>query len=100
MIDLFSDEMRRNPYPVYDQMRAASPVFYLPPFDLWMIFDFEGVKRALVDHDALATSGGAERAVARLPESATRQVAVYRGWMLRSGKWRNTTWKPAPEFRS
>src|SRR2546430_15555069 len=43
-----------------------------------------GVEVALVDHDALATGGGAERAVARLPESATRQVAVYRGWMLRS----------------
>ena len=45
MIDLFSDDMRRNPYPIYDQMRSASPVF-LPPFDLWMVFDFEGVKRA------------------------------------------------------
>src|SRR2546430_9158549 len=43
-----------------------------------------GVEVALVDHDALATSGGAARAVARLPESATQRVAVYRGWMLRS----------------
>ncbi len=55
MMDLFSDDMRRNPYPVYDQMRSASPVFHLPPFDLWMIFDFEGVKRALVDHDAFSS---------------------------------------------
>ncbi|MCI0704574.1 MAG: cytochrome P450 [Planctomycetia bacterium] len=54
-MDLFSDDMRRNPYPVYDQMRSASPVFHLPPFDLWMIFDFEGVKRALVDHDAFSS---------------------------------------------
>jgi hypothetical protein len=43
-----------------------------------------GVEVALVDHDALATSGGTARAVARLPESATQRVAVYRGWMLRS----------------
>jgi cytochrome P450 len=54
-MDLFSDETRRNPYPIYDQMRSVSPVFYLAPFDLWLIFDFEGVKRALVDHDAFSS---------------------------------------------
>jgi hypothetical protein len=26
-MDLFSDAMRRNPFPVYDQARAAAPVF-------------------------------------------------------------------------
>jgi cytochrome P450 len=55
MIDLFSDEMRRNPYSVYDQMRSSSPVFHLPPFDLWMIFDFEGVKRVLMEHDTFSS---------------------------------------------
>jgi cytochrome P450 len=55
VIDLFSDDMRRNPYPVFDQMRSASPLFHLPPFDLWMLFDFDGVKRALVDHDAFSS---------------------------------------------
>jgi cytochrome P450 len=55
MIDLFSDEMRRNPYSAYDQMRRGSPVFHLPPFDLWMIFDFEGVKRVLVEHDTFSS---------------------------------------------
>src|SRR6266699_2449688 len=55
MMDLFSDDMRRNPYPAFDQMRSSSPVFHLPPYDLWMIFDFEGVKRALFDHDAFSS---------------------------------------------
>src|SRR5262245_20039581 len=55
MIDLFSDDMRRNPYPAYERMRRDAPVFHLPPFDLWMIFDFEGVKRALVDHDVFSS---------------------------------------------
>src|SRR5437899_6192444 len=54
-MDLFSDDMRRNPYPAYDQMRNGSPVFRLPPFDLWMIFDFEGVKRVLVEHDTFSS---------------------------------------------
>jgi cytochrome P450 len=55
MLDLFSDGMRRNPYPIYDQMRSNSPVVHVPPFDLWMIFDFAGVKRALVDHEAFSS---------------------------------------------
>jgi cytochrome P450 len=55
MIDLFSDEMRRNPYPAYDQMRSGSPVYHLAPFDLWMIFDFEGVRRVLVEHDTFSS---------------------------------------------
>jgi cytochrome P450 len=54
-MDLFSEDMRRNPYPAYDLMRGTAPVFHLAPFDLWMIFDFDGVKRALVDHDAFSS---------------------------------------------
>jgi cytochrome P450 len=55
VLDLFSDDMRRNPYPAYDQLRGGAPVFHLAPFDLWMIFDFDGVKRALVEHDAFSS---------------------------------------------
>src|SRR4051794_36236255 len=50
VLDLFSDDMRRNPYPAYDRLRAASPVLHLAPFDLWMILDYDGVRRALTDH--------------------------------------------------
>ena len=56
MMNLLSDDMRRNPYPAYDQMRSVSPVLYVAPFDLWMIFDFDGVKRALADHDAFSSN--------------------------------------------
>ena len=27
-MDLFSEEMRRNPYPLYAQLRSVSPVFH------------------------------------------------------------------------
>jgi cytochrome P450 len=54
-MDLFSDDLRRNPYAAYDRMRDIAPVFHLAPLDLWMIFDFDGVKRALVDHDAFSS---------------------------------------------
>src|SRR5438034_1275124 len=55
MMNFFSDERRRNPYPVYDQMRKDSPVLHVPPFDAWMILDYEGVKRVLNDHDAFSS---------------------------------------------
>src|SRR5579864_1419515 len=55
MFDLFSDEMRRNPYPAYDLLRVASPVFHLAPFDLWMILDYDGVRRALTDHPVFSS---------------------------------------------
>ena len=50
MIDFFSDDVRRNPYGLYRQMREYSPVFHVPPpFDGWLVFDYEGVKRVLSD---------------------------------------------------
>src|SRR5262245_36532664 len=50
--------MRRNPYPLYDQLRKTSPVLHVPQFDLWMIFDYEGVKRALSDPDTFSSRYG------------------------------------------
>jgi cytochrome P450 len=55
-MDLFSDEMRRNPYPMYEQMRAAAPVLQVPQLNVWMIFDYAGVKQAVNDHDAFRNS--------------------------------------------
>lgn len=49
---LFSDDTRRDPYPLYDELRRASPVIRDPATDVWFLFDYEGVKRALTDHDA------------------------------------------------
>jgi cytochrome P450 len=60
--NFFSDDMRRNPYPLYAQVRGTMPVLRDPRADLWMIFDYQGAKRALSDHDAfssaVAPSGG------------------------------------------
>jgi cytochrome P450 len=54
-MDIFSDDNRRNPYPLYAQLRATAPVFKVPPpFDAWMIFDYEGVQRALSDHESFS----------------------------------------------
>ena len=50
-----SEEMRRNPYPIYDQIRSVSPVFRDPRSDLWMILDYDGVKRALNEPDVFSS---------------------------------------------
>jgi len=56
MTDIFSDEMRRDPYPMYERMRSDSPVLRVPPpFDAWLIFDYEGVKRALSEPDLFSS---------------------------------------------
>ena len=48
-MNLFSEEFRRNPYPVYAHLREVSPLFREPQSGLYMIFDYDGVKRVLND---------------------------------------------------
>jgi cytochrome P450 len=56
MLNLFSDDMRRNPYPTYAHLRATSPVLHVPPpFDGWLILDYDGVKRALNDNQTFSS---------------------------------------------
>ena len=49
-MDLFTDDLRRDPFRMYERTRKDSPVLRVPPpFDAWLIFDYEGVKRALTE---------------------------------------------------
>jgi cytochrome P450 len=56
MTSFLLPEIRRNPYPLYDQMRSAAPVVRDPATGLWMLFDHESVKRALNDHDTFSSA--------------------------------------------
>lgn len=55
MAGFFSEDIRRNPYPIYDQMRSASPVVHVAQLNFWMIFDYESVKWALTDHETFSS---------------------------------------------
>src|SRR5205085_2530328 len=55
---LFTDEVRRNPYPAYDQLRRRSPLFQDPGSGLWMVLDYDGAKRMLSDHDTFSSRTG------------------------------------------
>src|SRR5688572_33158105 len=62
MVNIFSDEVRRNPYPLFKELRDASPVLYVPPpFDGWLLFDYEAVKWALNDHQTFSSRVPAPR---------------------------------------
>jgi len=50
MMGLFSEDARRDPYPIYHEIRRNQPVRHDPRTDFWMVFDYEGVKRVLTDH--------------------------------------------------
>jgi cytochrome P450 len=59
---LFTDEMRRNPYPMYAELRrAGSSVVHLDHLALTMVFDHDDVKRALHDTEAFSSSPAASR---------------------------------------
>ena len=56
MLHFLSEDMRRDPFPFYDRVRETSPVVHVAEAGVWMIFDYEGVKRALNDHDAFSSN--------------------------------------------
>jgi cytochrome P450 len=55
-MDLFSEEMRRDPFPLYAQLRSVSPVFHAAQFGMWMIFDYDGVKHAINDLETFSSA--------------------------------------------
>ena len=55
-MNLFSVEFRREPFAAYSWARHAAPLIHFPQPDLWAIFDYGGVKRALTDHETFSSS--------------------------------------------
>jgi 4-methoxybenzoate monooxygenase (O-demethylating) len=57
--DPFSSETRRNPYAMYERLRAAGPVIRLTKYDIWALPRFTEVKSVLEDHANFSSAGGA-----------------------------------------
>ncbi len=55
MMNVFSEEMRRNPFSMYDHLRSESPVLRVAEADAWMVFDYDGVKRVLTEHESFSS---------------------------------------------
>ena len=52
-MDLLSEEVRRDPYPVYDRLRAVAPVLTFGP--AWVLLDHASVSRALREPDVFGS---------------------------------------------
>ncbi|MDQ2812103.1 MAG: cytochrome P450 [Actinomycetota bacterium] len=55
-VDLFSDEARIDPYPVYDRIREAGPVVHLTRTDLYAITRYDDVRTALMDWETFSSA--------------------------------------------
>jgi cytochrome P450 len=76
MIDLFSPDLRRNPYPVYEALRRSSPVVREPRSGLWMVFTYDGVKRVLTDPATFSSRHGPDWLIFADPPRHTKLRAL------------------------
>jgi cytochrome P450 len=72
MLELFSAESRRNPFPLYDQIRTTSPVLHDPQSGIFMAFDYDSVKRLLSDHESFTSRGGPDWMIFNDPPRHTK----------------------------
>jgi cytochrome P450 len=70
--EFFPAEVRRNPFPMYELLRAAGPVHYLEKFDVWLVVSYDGVKQALDDPESFCS-----RATAPGPTSKPLDWLVF-----------------------
>jgi cytochrome P450 len=57
MLNLFTDDVRRNPYPLYARLRAAGwPVMRDPQSGMTLVFSYDAVKRVLLDPDRFSSA--------------------------------------------
>src|SRR5688572_3341020 len=86
-MDIFSDEMRRNPFPVYARIRETMPVVQIPPpFDAWAVFNYEGVKRVLGDPAVFSSEVNAPRSWFLFldpPRHSRQRALISRGFTPR-----------------
>ena len=73
---LSNDDVRRNPYPLYAQLRSDSPVFLEPQSGLWMIFVYDGVRRALTDTATFSSRHGPDWIIFTDPPRHTKLRAL------------------------
>lgn len=71
MINLFSPELKRNPYPMYQSMRQSQPVMHIESLDIWSVFRYADVKTVLSDHARFSSQYGRAKEV---DDSASQQA--------------------------
>ncbi|MCY4537357.1 MAG: cytochrome P450 [Chloroflexi bacterium] len=70
---LTSDAFNENPYPVYNEMRAAAPVYWSDAWGCWMLTRYQDITWTLQDYQTF-TSLGRLTATMELPEPLWEKV--------------------------
>lgn len=55
-MSFFSREVRRDPYPLYEQVRISSPLLHNAAADMWLVFDHDGARRVLTEEDCWSSA--------------------------------------------
>jgi len=55
--DPFSDDVMRDPWPFYAELRSDAPVFYLEKYDTWFLSRFEDIRESTVNDVFTAERG-------------------------------------------
>jgi hypothetical protein len=56
--DPFSEQVMRDPYPVYARLRAEAPCYHVAKWDCWALSRFEDVWQASMDAESYSTAKG------------------------------------------
>ncbi len=58
ILNLYSDASLSDPYPIYDQLRAAGEAVWLPSHQVWAVTGYAAVKSALLNHRTFISGQG------------------------------------------
>jgi hypothetical protein len=56
--DPFSEEVMRDPYPIYKRLRDEAPVYHIEEYDAWALSRFEDVWNASMDNEHFCCAKG------------------------------------------
>jgi cytochrome P450 len=56
--DPFSEEVMKDPYPIYKRLRSEAPCYFLGKWDAWALSRFEDIWEASMDADNYSTAQG------------------------------------------
>ncbi|NHN30774.1 cytochrome P450 [Paenibacillus agricola] len=77
MNSFITPELLRNPYPMYENMRANQPVIYMDGMGFWSVFHYDDVRTVLSDHARFSSGPGApppSQIAAAPPQAESRGV--------------------------
>ena len=60
-MEMFSEATRRDPYPLYAQLRQTMPVLHLEAQKLWVVLGYDAVKRVLHDTECFSSNAAPAR---------------------------------------